>query len=96
MVNKRSSITSESTSPDQPTINLPKNTEEKYCIIGAGPAGMSGAKALKDNDIDFDGFELGVDFGGLWNIENPKSTIYESAHLISSKTTTEFGLPNAS
>jgi len=70
--------------------NEPTNTEEKYCIIGAGPAGMSGAKALKDVGIDFDGFELGVDFGGLWNIKNPRSTIYESAHLISSKTKTEF------
>ena len=28
--------------------------------------------------------------GGLWNIDNPRSTVYESAHLISSKTTTEF------
>lgn len=69
---------------------LPTHTENKHCIIGAGPAGMSGAKALKEEGIDFDGFELGIDFGGLWNINNPKSTIYESAHLISSKTTTEF------
>lgn len=68
----------------------PNQTETKYCIIGAGPAGMSGAKALKEAGIDFDGFELGVDFGGLWNIDNPQSTIYESAHLISSRTTTEF------
>jgi cation diffusion facilitator CzcD-associated flavoprotein CzcO len=74
---------------DNPS-QLPTTTEKKYCIIGAGPAGMSGAKALKEEGIDFDGFELGVDFGGLWNINNPKSTIYESAHLISSKTTTEF------
>lgn len=73
----------------QPT-NRPNNTEQKYAIIGAGPAGMAGAKALRDLGIDFDGFELGGDFGGLWNINNPRSTMYESAHLISSKTTTEF------
>ena len=28
--------------------------------------------------------------GGLWDIEAPRSTMYESAHLISSKTMTEF------
>ncbi len=72
------------------TIYKALNTETKYAIIGAGPAGLSGAKALKECGIDFDGFEMGVDVGGLWNIDNPRSTIYESAHLISSKTTTEF------
>ena len=64
MANKRSSssISSPSTSTSlsdqtQASIKLPQDTTEKYCIIGAGPAGMSGAKALKDNDIPFDGFE---------------------------------------
>ncbi|WP_229574882.1 flavin-containing monooxygenase [Ornithinimicrobium avium] len=28
--------------------------------------------------------------GGLWDIDAPRSTVYESAHLISSRTTTEF------
>ncbi len=65
-------------------------TEEKYCIIGAGPAGLSGAKNLKELGIPFDGYDAGKDVGGLWNIENPLSTMYESAHLISSKKMTEF------
>ncbi|BDS15196.1 flavin-containing monooxygenase [Aureispira anguillae] len=69
---------------------MPQNTTNKYAIIGGGPAGLSGAKALKELGIAFDGFEMGNDFGGLWNINNPRSTMYESAHLISSKTTTQF------
>ena len=74
------------------TNQLPdaSTTTKKYAIIGGGPAGLSGAKALKELGIAFDGFELGNDFGGLWNIQNPLSTMYESAHLISSRTTTEF------
>ncbi len=66
------------------------DTQERYAIIGAGPSGLAGAKALKQAGILFDGFEMGADVGGLWNIKNPRSTVYESAHLISSKTTTEF------
>ena len=66
------------------------NTKNKYCIIGAGPAGLSGAKNLKELGIPFYGYDAGIDVGGLWNIKNPLSTMYESAHLISSKRMTEF------
>ena len=59
-------------------------------LIGAGPSGLAGARALRRAGISFHGFEAGPDVGGLWNIDNPRSTMYESAHLISSRTTTEF------
>lgn len=65
-------------------------TEKKYLIIGAGPAGLAGARNLKKRGIPFDGCDVHSAVGGLWNIENPQSTMYESAHLISSKTMTEF------
>ncbi len=67
-----------------------ENTSEKYAIIGAGPAGLAAAKNLKEQGISFDGFESAANVGGLWNIENENSTVYESAHLISSKRMTEF------
>lgn len=62
----------------------------RYAIIGAGPSGLAGARNLSRLGIAFDGFEAAGEVGGLWNIDNPRSTVYESAHLISSKTTTEF------
>lgn len=62
----------------------------RYAIIGAGPSGLAGARALSREGIAFDGYESGTEVGGLWNIDNPLSTMYESAHLISSRTTTEF------
>ncbi|WP_339460092.1 flavin-containing monooxygenase [Pseudomonas sp. EA_105y_Pfl2_R69] len=61
-----------------------------YAIIGAGPMGLCTARQLHKHGIDFVGFELHADVGGLWDIENPHSTMYESAHLISSKGTTQF------
>lgn len=64
--------------------------EKPYAIIGAGPSGLAGARNLQRLNIPFVGFESHSDVGGLWDIENPKSTVYESAHLISSKKMTEF------
>lgn len=61
-----------------------------YAIIGAGPTGLAAARALQKARIPFQGYEASTGVGGLWDIENPRSTMYESAHLISSRTTTEF------
>ncbi len=61
-----------------------------YAVIGAGPMGLAAARNLCKYDIPFVGFEQHSDVGGLWDIDNPHSTMYETAHLISSKSTTEF------
>lgn len=65
-------------------------THEKFALIGAGPMGLAAAKVLKEQGIPFQGFEMHSDVGGLWDIDAPLSTMYESAHLISSKRMTEF------
>jgi cation diffusion facilitator CzcD-associated flavoprotein CzcO len=61
-----------------------------YAVIGAGPMGLACARNLQKQGISFTGFELHSDVGGLWDIENPHSTMYQTAHLISSKRMTEF------
>ena len=61
-----------------------------YAVIGAGPMGLATARVLQKHGVPFTGFELHHDVGGLWDITNPQSTVYESAHLISSKRMTEF------
>lgn len=63
---------------------------EKFALIGAGPMGLAMAKVLKEQGIPFQGFELHSDVGGLWDIDAPLSTMYDSAHLISSKNMTQF------
>lgn len=62
----------------------------KYAIIGAGPMGLAMAKTLLERGIEFQGFEYHSGVGGLWDIDGAKSTMYETAHLISSKKMTEF------
>ncbi len=61
-----------------------------YAVIGAGPSGLAAARALTARGLVVDGYESSHGVGGLWDIDNPRSTVYESAHLISSRTTTEF------
>ncbi|WP_121257495.1 flavin-containing monooxygenase [Nocardioides ferulae] len=65
-------------------------SSHRYAVIGAGPMGLACARNLQRAGIDFVGFDLHTDVGGLWDIDNPHSTMYESAHLISSKRMTEF------
>jgi len=66
------------------------DTRDRYALIGAGPMGLAAAKVLTEQGIPFQGFELHSDVGGLWDIDGPRSTMYDTAHLISSKRMTEF------
>ena len=61
-----------------------------YVVIGAGPMGLCTVRRLAEKGIKVLGFEAHSDVGGLWDIDSPTSTMYESAHLISSKRMTEF------
>lgn len=59
----------------------------KVAIIGAGPAGLSMARVLKGLNIPFQVYEKHSNVGGIWDITNQGTPLYESAHFISSKTT---------
>lgn len=57
---------------------------DKFCIIGAGAAGLAAAKSLKENGISFDVIEARPDVGGLWQY-GTNSPVYKNTHLISPK-----------
>jgi len=67
-----------------------RRDDRPFALIGAGPTGLAAAKTLIEQRIPFQGFELNADVGGLWDIDGPRSTMYETAHLISSKRMTQF------
>ena len=60
----------------------------RYCVIGAGAAGMSALRQLRDAGYDVDCFEKTDRVGGHWN------TDYDALHLITSRDMTGFeGFP---
>lgn len=68
----------------------------RVCVIGAGPAGLTTARALARNGVLYDQFERHSDVGGVWDMDSEYANMYESAHLISSKASTQvadFPLP---
>jgi len=72
----------------------PVQYRRRYCLVGAGPAGLVMARALLAEGVPFDWFERHTDVGGIWDMDNPGSPMYESAHFISSKYTSAFvGFP---
>lgn len=67
-----------------------EDRRDKYCIIGAGPAGLAAAAAFRRREIQYDHLERHTNVGGVWDLNNPGTPMYESAHLISSKTMSGF------
>jgi len=70
--------------------NDPGDPDMTYAVIGAGPSGLAAARNLQRAGLPWAGYELGAGVGGLWDASAPRSTVYDSAHLISSRTTTQF------
>src|SRR4051794_13115230 len=81
-----------STSAEQPEPINPAITDRSSAIgvIGAGPAGLATARALRARGLDYDQLERNSGVGGLWDIDAPGTPMYEAAHFISSKTLSGF------
>ena len=65
-------------------------TEEKYLVIGGGAAGIATGKCFRQAGLKFDIVERESDFGGNWFYGTRASKMYDSVHLISAKTNTQF------
>ncbi len=61
------------------------STSLPVVIVGAGPAGLAAARALSRLGISYVQFERHTDVGGIWDIDNPGTPMYDSAHFISSR-----------
>lgn len=65
---------------------------KKVCVIGAGPSGITAAKNLKDEGMEVVVYDLGTEVGGNWVFteEVGHSSVFETTHIISSKTLSEY------
>lgn len=63
---------------------------DRYCILGAGTAGLAVSKTFKQRGIPFDCLEREDDIGGLWNYDSPSGVVYETTEMVSSKEFTAF------
>lgn len=63
----------------------------RVCVVGAGPSGITAAKALTQRGLDVDVFERRARIGGLWAIsEDDVQASYPSLECNTSKRRTEF------
>lgn len=62
-----------------------QDRSQVLAVIGAGPVGLAITKALKTHGVAYEQLEADDDVGGNWY-----HGVYETAHIISSKKTTEY------
>ncbi len=67
---------------------MQNNTAKHVCVIGAGPSGITAAKNLLDAGLNVTVFEQAGEVGGNWVFSEAEghSSVFETTHIISSKT----------
>ncbi|MGO2824303.1 flavin-containing monooxygenase [Brachybacterium alimentarium] len=65
-------------------------SREKVLIIGAGPAGLAAAAALKALGVPFDLVDRAKHVGGIWNEEREDTPVWSSMDMISSREFTQY------
>jgi cation diffusion facilitator CzcD-associated flavoprotein CzcO len=71
-------------------MRMDAEDSSKYCVIGAGAAGLTVCRAFLQRGIEFECLERENDVGGIFNYGKANSSIYKSTHLLSSKSTTQY------
>jgi dimethylaniline monooxygenase (N-oxide forming) len=66
---------------------IPHQSRVRTCVIGAGIAGLTAVKALKDRGLSVDCYERCAEIGGLWlyREDDREFSIYKSCHTIGCK-----------
>jgi len=62
----------------------------RWCVIGAGPSGLTALKNLRAAGLDAEALEREDDVGGNWYFGSPTSRVFASTRLISSRRLTEY------
>ncbi|WP_125777420.1 flavin-containing monooxygenase [Antribacter gilvus] len=78
------------TATELPSTEPAEDRTGRYCVIGAGAAGLAAAKSLLEVGLDVDVIERERAIGGVWNPGSARSPAYRSLHLITSKRWIEF------
>ncbi|MFM8495393.1 MAG: flavin-containing monooxygenase [Planctomycetia bacterium] len=69
---------------------MPADMADRWCVIGAGPSGLTALKNLRACGIAAECLEREVGLGGNWRFGTPSSRVFASTRLISSKRLTQF------
>jgi len=72
----------------------PTDASLPLLVVGAGPAGLAGMAALRRAGVSFVGVELHAKVGGIWDITNPVSSVYEGMRTVTSRYTSYLGMPS--
>ena len=65
---------------------------KQVCIIGAGPSGLPAIKSISEAGISVVAYDYNSDVGGNWiyNEKDSHSSVFETTHIISSKTLSQY------
>ena len=64
--------------------------DRPWCVIGAGPSGLTALKNLRAAGIAAECLERGSDLGGNWNFGAATARVFASTRLVSSKSLTAY------
>lgn len=65
---------------------------KRVCVIGAGPSGITAIKNIAEQNIEIVAYDYNSDVGGNWiyNEDESHSSVFETTHIISSKTLSQY------